>query len=73
MVKRLDDYRPRNEGRCADCDRWTSRLSEGGYCPACSGHARNRGQVVPVEFAARLGGGDLDPLDGGPDDPPPAA
>jgi hypothetical protein len=68
----------RNERTCPDCGRWTSRATDEGYCPACAGHARNRGaKVVSPEFAARLGGGDLDPLYGGPDDqgppPPPAA
>jgi predicted amidophosphoribosyltransferase len=71
MVERLDDYRTRNEGRCADCDRWTSRLSRGGYCPACAGHARNA--MAEIHTLVRAARGDLNPLDGGPDDPPPAA
>jgi len=70
MVEHLDDYRTLNEGRC-ECGRWSSRL-EDGECPPCADHPRNSGaKAISAEFAARLGGGDLDPLDG--DDLPPVA
>lgn len=74
MIKRLDEYRPRNEQTCPDCGRWTSRANADGLCPACDDHPRNAmHKVYTLASAARGDYDDLDPLDGGPDDPYPAA
>jgi hypothetical protein len=63
----------RQPGWCADCGRWDSHLIAG----LCAGDFKQRRNLKSEVNAARLGGGDLDSLDGGPDDqgppPPPAA
>ena len=59
----------RNPGLCADCGLWDSHIHDG-LCPEHFAADRNLDRDVQL---ARHGGGDLDPLDGGPDDPPPAA
>jgi hypothetical protein len=62
----------REEGHCADCSRWTSRLTGDGFCPACAFHPRNA--LTEIHTLVRAARGDLNPLDGGPEDtPPPAA
>lgn len=59
------------QGHCEDCGSWDSARRDG-LCRGCQHHARNwTAQVYSIARAAR--GDDMDPLDGGPDDPPPAA